>query len=66
MLDPDAQLIGQDVYGGCKLDYTGMDVTMDNFFKVLHGDASAKGARHSPIDSQYHSAAENLTGKQHF
>ena len=35
---------GTDVYAGCKLAYRQMDVSMENFFKVLHGDTSAKGA----------------------
>ena len=35
---------GTDVYAGCKLAYREMDVSMENFFKVLHGDATAGGA----------------------
>ena len=33
---------GTDVYHGCKLDYTGMNVNMDTFFKVLHGNKTSQ------------------------
>ena len=36
---------GSDVYAGCVLDYTGMDVSMANFFKVLQGDPTATSKR---------------------
>jgi len=32
---------GVDVYAGCKIDYTGKEVTSDNVLSVLKGDASA-------------------------
>lgn len=32
---------GEDVYAGCVIDYSGADVTPDNFLAVLRGDASA-------------------------
>ena len=36
---------GVDVYSGCKLDYTGRDVTGDNFLAVLTGDSqTTKGS----------------------
>jgi len=34
---------GVDVYAGCKIDYSGNDVTPENFVKVLTGDSSAPG-----------------------
>lgn len=34
---------GYDVYDGCKIDYKGEDNNVDNFFKVMKGDASAGG-----------------------
>ena len=46
---------GTDVYAGCKLAYRQMDVSMANFFKVLHGDASAGGAvlKSGPTDDVF-------------
>mmetsp|Transcript_5297 Transcript_5297/g.11703 ORF Transcript_5297/g.11703 Transcript_5297/m.11703 type:complete len:445 (-) Transcript_5297:73-1407(-) len=40
---PDPKGPGVDVYKGCKIDYKGEDVNVDNFLKVLTGDSSAKG-----------------------
>eukprot|EP01134_Creolimax_fragrantissima_P003204 CFRG3204T1 len=34
---------GDDVYKGCIADYTGSDVTPENFFKVLTGEATGAG-----------------------
>jgi len=34
---------GVDVYSGCKISYSGKDVTAANFLKVLSGDTSAPG-----------------------
>jgi legumain len=31
---------GEDVYGGCKIDYRGIDVTPSNFLAILEGDAT--------------------------
>ena len=36
---------GSDVYHGCQLDYTGMNVNMDTFFKVLHGNKTSQTPR---------------------
>jgi hypothetical protein len=36
---------GEDVYAACKLDYTGKQVTMANFFNVHHGNRTANGGR---------------------
>ncbi len=30
---------GQDVYAGCKIDYTGEDVNPKNFLAILRGEA---------------------------
>lgn len=32
-----------DVYNGCNIDYTGKDVTPDNFLSILRGDSKAVG-----------------------
>lgn len=34
---------GKDVYKGCKLDYTGKDVTPENFMKILKGEKTKGG-----------------------
>ena len=34
---------GPDVYAGCKADYAGENVIVDNFFKVLKGDTLSDG-----------------------
>ncbi|MCQ2821617.1 MAG: hypothetical protein MJ252_30530 [archaeon] len=36
---------GNDVYSGCKIDYSGGNVTPANFFKVLTGEASGKSLK---------------------
>eukprot|EP00756_Hemistasia_phaeocysticola_P014120 Hpha_TRINITY_DN15322_c2_g8::TRINITY_DN15322_c2_g8_i1::g.91493::m.91493/K01369/LGMN; legumain len=36
---------GSDVYGGCVIDYTGMATSMETFFRVLHGNATAQVPR---------------------
>jgi legumain len=36
---------GKDVYSGCQIDYTGADVTPQNFLALLVGDASAVGGK---------------------
>mmetsp|Transcript_63081 Transcript_63081/g.150352 ORF Transcript_63081/g.150352 Transcript_63081/m.150352 type:complete len:455 (-) Transcript_63081:165-1529(-) len=40
---PDPKGPGVDVYEGCKLDYKGKDVNVQNFLKVLTGDKTATG-----------------------
>merc|ERR1712232_1236171 len=35
---------GVDVYDGCKISYSGSQVTAENFLKVLSGDSSASGS----------------------
>jgi legumain len=32
---------GEDVYAGCKIDYSGKDVTPENFLSILNGDSAA-------------------------
>ncbi len=31
---------GEDVYGGCKIDYRGIDVIPSNFLAILEGDST--------------------------
>jgi legumain len=36
---------GEDVYAGCNIDYTGREVTKNNFIAVLEGDATKAGGK---------------------
>jgi legumain len=47
----DAQTPGVDVYAGCKKDYTGDDVTAQNFLYVLTGNSTAVPAGHPVLQS---------------
>jgi len=49
--DPDGP--GKDVYAGCKMDYTGEDVSVDNWVSVLTGAGSGKVLKSTAEDNVF-------------